>query len=159
MTINQILIYTDGACEGNQYEHNFGGWAAIIQFPQERIQITGAEANTTNNRMELKACIHGLQKAFVKGGQLPIRLFTDSAYIVNCIQQKWYVKWQKNGWKTSKGTPVENQELWESLLILLQKGSVHVEKVAGHAGNKGNENADQLAVQAIAEFRKKFSHK
>lgn len=157
MSLNQIMIYTDGACEGNQFEHNIGGWAAIIQSPSGTIQISGAEANTTNNRMELKACIHGLQKVLVKGTNIPIRLFTDSAYIVNCIQQKWYLKWQKNGWKTSKGTPVENQELWESLLILLQKGSVQVEKVAGHTGIKGNENADQLAVQAIAEFRKTHS--
>jgi len=155
MNEQRISIYTDGACEGNQNKINIGGWAAIVLFPNEKIEITGAEANTTNNRMELKACIHGLQKALVKGLNLPITLYTDSAYIVNCIQQKWYINWQKNGWRTSKGSSVENQELWESLLLLLQKGKVDVKKVAGHAGIKGNENADQLAVQAIAEFRNK----
>lgn len=155
MSEQQIHIYTDGACEGNQFQNNVGGWAAIIHFSTEKIQISGAEANTTNNRMELKACIHGLQKALVKHLNLPIILYTDSAYIVNCILQKWYLNWQKNGWRTSKGTPVENQELWESLLILIQKGKVQFVKVAGHAGVKGNEHADQLAVEAIAEFRKK----
>lgn len=114
-----IEIYTDGACSGNQFRTNTGGWGAILVSGNKRKEIFGGEKDTTNNRMELTACIMGLRE--LKREDVVVRLYSDSAYIVNCINNKWYIKWEKNGWKTAKKEPVENKDLWEELLVFVKK--------------------------------------
>jgi ribonuclease HI len=151
MEKEKIIIYSDGACSGNQFEENTGGWGAVLRFgDQKEKEIYGGERNTTNNRMELTACIRALQE--IKRKDLEIEIYSDSAYIVNCIQQKWYVKWQKNGWKTKAKTPVENKDLWVQLLSLVNKYGVTFKKVKGHANIELNERADTLAKKGIAEL-------
>ena len=109
-----LKIYTDGACSGNQSEKNAGGWGAVLEYGQAKKELCGGEANTTNNRMEMKALIEALS-ALKKDDQM-IEVFSDSSYLMECFRKKWYEAWRKNGWKTSKKTPVENQELWQELL-------------------------------------------
>ncbi len=142
-----IEIYTDGACSGNQFKNNVGGWGAVLISGRNRKEIFGGEQNTTNNRMELKACIMGLKE--IKRDDVEIKLYSDSAYIVNCIKQGWYLKWEKNGWKTSKKEAVENRDLWESLLGLIRKYEVKFIKVKGHSGIENNEKADELANRGM----------
>lgn len=155
-TLSTIQIYTDGACEGNQFDRNFGGWGAII-LEKNRIlhQTSGSTKNTTNNRMELLAVIRALQ--IVIRNKLneshQIQIYSDSAYIVNCFAQKWYVKWRKNNWKNSQGKPVLNPDLWKALLSLVERCNFQFIKVKGHSGNKYNEMVDNLAVSAIEELR------
>ena len=142
-TADKIIIYCDGACSGNQHENNTGGWGALLIFNNKEKEIFGGEKNTTNQRMELTACIKALEE--LKSKQYPIEIYSDSAYLVNCINQAWYKKWEKNGWKNSKKYPVENKDLWETLLKLLNKYSPKFIKVEGHAGITLNERADKLA--------------
>ena len=99
-----INIYTDGACSGNQFEKNAGGWGAILEYAGRVKEIHGGEKNTTNNRMELTALIEGLSALTKKG--YDVRVFSDSSYLVNCLRKKWYKKWQNNEWKTSAKKPV-----------------------------------------------------
>ncbi len=144
-----IEIYTDGACSGNQFRTNTGGWGAILVSGNKRKEIFGGEKDTTNNRMELTACIMGLRE--LKREDVVVRLYSDSAYIVNCINNKWYIKWEKNGWKTAKKEPVENKDLWEELLVFVKKINVEFIKVKGHSGVELNERADELANKGMAE--------
>jgi len=148
---NEIIIYTDGACSGNQSRTNIGGWGAIIIAADEPKEIYAGEVNTTNNRMELTACIEALK--VVDGSDRPIKLHSDSAYIVNCFKQKWYVNWRRNGWKNASKKPVENRDLWEALLKLVESNSVEFIKVKGHAGIELNERADQLANLGMEEVK------
>ncbi|MHB8086086.1 MAG: ribonuclease H family protein, partial [Dehalococcoidia bacterium] len=116
---DKIIIYCDGACSGNQYRVNAGGWGAILRHRGTVKEIYGGELNTTNQRMELTACIKALE--MIKSPGHHIEVYTDSAYLVNCILRKWYLTWQKNGWKNANRQPVENRDLWERLLALLSK--------------------------------------
>ena len=150
MSANTAIVFCDGACAGNQHDQNVGGWGAVIQKGREVVTIYGGEANTTNNRMELTACIKALQDPLTR--DIPVIINSDSAYLVNCMNQKWYVKWRKNGWLNSKKQPVENQDLWEVLLGLTEQKSVKFVKVKGHAGIELNEKADGLANQGMDEF-------
>lgn len=135
--MNSIDIITDGACSGNPGR---GGWAAIISDGQHHTEYSGADAHTTNNRMELQAAITGLQQAPT---QRPLRVITDSQYLINGIT-KWIKGWQKNGWQTRLGQPVENRDLWEQLSAV--SGShVRWQHVKGHAGHPLNERANSLA--------------
>ncbi len=143
MSHDQIIIYCDGACSGNQFGTNRGGWGAVLLFQNHRKEIFGGEKNTTNQRMELTACISALES--LKRIDLPVVICSDSAYLVNCMQQKWYEKWQRNGWKNAKKQPVENRDLWERLLDVLSKFKTSFRKVEGHVGIELNERADQLA--------------
>ncbi len=145
-----IVIYCDGACSGNQSSRNIGGWGAVLQYRGRVKEIHGGERNTSNQRMELTACIKALETVTSKN--IPIEIHSDSAYLVNCMREKWYLQWQKNGWKTAKKHPVENQDLWKHLLDLLSAQSVRFHKVEGHAGIRLNERADQLAQGGIREF-------
>ncbi len=149
---DKIIIYCDGACSGNQYRTNAGGWGAILQHGNLLKEIHGGELNTTNQRMELTACIRALEQ--LKSGKYTVEVYTDSAYLVNCIHHKWYIAWQKNGWKNAAKKPVENRDLWEKLLGLLSLYKVVFIKVAGHSGNTLNERADELARQGIAKVKK-----
>jgi ribonuclease HI len=148
---DKIIIYCDGACSGNQYQCNTGGWGAILQQGSRLKEIHGGERNTTNQRMELTACIRALEQ--LKSGKYAVEVYTDSAYLVNCMQKKWYATWRRNGWINSARKPVENRDLWEKLLSLISLYKVKFIKVAGHSGNKRNERADELARQGIQEAK------
>ena len=147
----KIIIYCDGACSNNQQKENRGGWGAILLYKGQAKEISGAERNTTNNRMELLACIKALEA--VKNHSLPVEVFTDSAYLANCLLQRWYVRWQKNGWQTAGKKPVENKDLWLRLLALKDKlAPVSFHKVAGHSNIALNVRADLLAKEAIEKL-------
>lgn len=137
--MNSVDIITDGACSGNPGR---GGWAAIVIDGTQHNEYSGADAHTTNNRMELQAAITGLQRAPT---QRPLRVITDSQYLINGIT-KWVKGWQKNGWKTREGQPVENRDLWEQL-IAVNGAHVSWQHVKGHAGHPLNERANTLAQQ------------
>lgn len=141
--IHSVDIYTDGACSGNPGP---GGWAAVLIFGSIEKEIVGQENPTTNNRMELTAAVEGL-RALKK--PCNVRLYSDSAYLINAFKNKWLDKWQKNGWQTAKKGPVENQDLWRKLLELAEIHKVEWIKVKGHGDNEYNNRCDKLAVAAI----------
>ena len=125
-----LKIYTDGACSGNQNDTNLGGWGAVLEYGDHLKEIHGSEPNTTNNRMELTAPISAL--SLLKREGLSIWLFSDSSYVINCLSQGWYRKWERNGWINSKKEPVENPELWKELLSLVRKHQMRYFLVKGH---------------------------
>jgi len=145
-----IELYTDGACSGNPGP---GGWGAILVCPALSLEkeLSGGEAETTNNRMELLAAISGLE-AIKKPAE--VTLYTDSQYLCRAFQEHWVTNWQRNGWKTASKAPVANRELWERLIRETHRHTVTFEWVRGHAGHAYNERCDALAV---AE-RKKFGN-
>lgn len=150
--MEKIIIYTDGACSGNQSSENIGGYGAVLKYRGYTKEIYDGEINTTNNKMEIKACVEALKS--LKRKDIPVEVYTDSAYVCNCINQKWYVKWQKNGWKNSKKEPVENKELWAALLDEVEDlDEVVFIKVKGHSGVELNEYADRLANKGMDKVR------
>ncbi len=138
-----VSIYTDGACSGNPGP---GGWAAIVIDGGREREISGGETSTTNQRMELQAAIEGLRAL---EGRRRVALYSDSAYVVNCFRDKWYVRWRQNGWRNAQKKPVENRDLWEALIALAERHDVTWHKVTGHSGDPLNERADRLARAAI----------
>ncbi len=160
-----IYIYTDGACSNNQAEQNVGGWGALLIYGDYSKEISGSEVNTTNNRMEMTAVIEALKA--MKKVDIPVKLFSDSAYIVNCFKQKWYLNWQKNGWKNAKKAEVLNKDLWEEMLFEYAKfDSIEFIKVKGHV-NPNNEDAintsykkygKELGVKSIKEYKKHIEY-
>ena len=139
----KYTIYTDGACSGNPGP---GGWGAVI-FDNDNKQknISGSEENTTNNRMELSAAIMALEEVNMNS---EITIYTDSTYVKNGITE-WVIKWKENGWKNSNKEPVKNKDLWEKLDNLCAQNTIYWKWVKGHASNKYNNLADELAVKAI----------
>ena len=142
----EIRIYTDGGCLGNPGP---GGWAAVLTSGEHLKEISGRFRNTTNNRMELRGAINGLEQ--VKNPS-DVVVITDSAYLRNGIT-KWINGWQRNGWRTAAKKPVKNKDLWLRLLDAVARhedggGSVQWEWTKGHAGHELNERADSLANQA-----------
>ena len=125
-----LRLYTDGACANNQEDENFGGWGTILEYGEHKKELFGGEANTTNNRMELTAVIRGFS-ALNRDG-LKVEVFSDSSYVMNCFREKWYVNWQRNGWRNSKKEPVDNQELWKELIALAERHDVSFYRVKGH---------------------------
>jgi len=144
-----MIIDTDGACAGNQFKNNSGGWGAVMRINGQVEEISGGERNTTNQRMEILACIRALETWGFPGAKLALR--SDSAYLVNCMHQKWYVRWRRNGWRNAKRQPVENRDLWERLLELVESMEVRFTKVKGHSGDEWNERADALARRGMTE--------
>jgi ribonuclease HI len=144
---DRVTIYTDGACLGNPGP---GGWAAVIIDGAQEHEEFGAEASTTNQRMELRAAVEGLRAVAPGRG---VDLYSDSAYLVNCFRDRWYARWRQNGWRNAQGKPVGNRDLWEALLAEVERRDVRWFKVAGHAGVPLNERADRLAVAAIQSVR------
>jgi ribonuclease HI len=140
MTNPPLEIYTDGACLGNPGR---GGWGAILIWQDQKKELSGGEANTTNNRMELMAAIKALEA--VKR-PVPIRLVSDSTYLRDGIT-KWIHGWRKNGWKTASKNPVANQDLWQRLDDLNQSHDISWEWVKGHSGHPMNERCDDMARQ------------
>jgi ribonuclease HI len=145
-----ITVYCDGACSGNQSSVNKGGWGAIIMSGKESRRIHGGERNTSNQRMELMACIKSLESTPAGAA---VNVFSDSAYLVNCFRQKWFSRWEVNGWKNATGKPVENRDLWETLLKLVRVRKVVFERVNGHSGIELNEEADELARLGVEELK------
>ena len=143
LTRNPAVIYTDGACSGNPGP---GGWAAIIIDGGRERELSGRETSTTNQRMELRAAIEGLRAL---EGRRTVALHSDSAYMVNCFRDQWYVRWRQNGWRNAQKKPVDNRDLWEALIALAERHDVTWHKVAGHSGDPLNERADRLARAAI----------
>jgi ribonuclease HI len=141
--VKEVTIYTDGACSHNPGP---GGWAAVLLYKEHRREISGGERETTNNRMELTAVIKALEAL---KEPCRVKLHSDSAYIVNCFQQKWHEKWEKNGWMTSGKKPVENKDLWQRLLQLTKKHQVEFVKVKGHSDVELNNRCDELARAAV----------
>jgi len=137
-----VEIYTDGACRGNPGP---GGWAALLSCAGREKELAGAEALTTNNRMELTAVIRALEAL-----KRPVRarVFTDSQYVRRGITE-WLASWKARGWRTADRQPVKNQDLWEELDKLASAHHVEWHWVPGHAGVPGNERVDQLANRAI----------
>ena len=134
-----INIYTDGACSGNQFETNTGGWSAILEYGEYSKEIYGGEPNTTNNRMELTALIEGLTALTKKN--YDVRVFSDSSYLIECMRKRWYEKWRVNGWLTTGKKPVENKDLWERLLAFLPDYEFRFYLVKGHIGAAEREEA------------------
>ena len=142
--MNEVTIYTDGACSGNPGK---GGWGAILIYAKEKKYMSGSKQLTTNNQMELTATIEAL-KAILKPSN--IALYTDSQYVKNGITS-WIFNWKKNGWKTANKKPVANKDLWIELDKYVDFHSVNWFWVKGHSGDHYNEIADELAVKAMNE--------
>lgn len=150
--MSKFEIYCDGGCRGNQSDDNIGGWGAVLKYRDRTKEIHGGEENTTNNKMELTACIRALQT--IHGNRtVPVEIYCDSAYVVNGMNS-WIKGWIKNGWINSKKKPVENKDLWKRLLALsLSHDDIKFIKVKGHADNEGNNRADELANLAMDELK------
>ncbi|WP_028776853.1 ribonuclease HI [Shimazuella kribbensis] len=134
--MKEVTIYTDGACSGNPGP---GGWAAILIHGERTKEISGGEVQTTNNRMELMAVIQSLK---ILKQTCKVKVCSDSAYIVNCFREKWYVKWERSGFK-------KNEDLWIQLLTLYRKHRVDFVKVKGHSNVELNNRCDELARAAV----------
>jgi ribonuclease HI len=141
-----VTVYTDGACSGNPGP---GGWAALIVDDGEERVVAGGERATTNQRMELMAAIEGLAAI---AGRRRVRLHSDSAYMVNCFRDRWWERWEQNGWLGAGRKPVTNRDLWERLLAQSRRHDVTWVKVAGHAGDALNERVDRLARAEIVKL-------
>ncbi|RIX60449.1 ribonuclease HI [Paenibacillus nanensis] len=141
--MKEVMIYTDGACSGNPGP---GGWGAVLFYGEHKKEISGGEKATTNNRMEIKAVIEALS---LLKEPCTVKVYSDSAYVVNCFQNGWIHGWLRNGWKNSKKEPVENQDLWKQLWELMKKHTVEYVKVKGHSDNEWNNRCDELAREAI----------
>lgn len=150
--MDKIIVYCDGACSGNQFDTNIGGWGAVLQYKDKVKEICGGERNTTNNIMELTATIKSLES--IKTTNIPVQMYIDSAYVVNGMNE-WIAGWIKKGWRKSNKKPVENKELWIQLNELRNKqSSVELIKVKGHNGVELNELADALANKGMDQLRK-----
>ncbi len=143
---NYVILYTDGACSGNP---GAGGWASILSYKGKEKVLSGGEKETTNNRMELMAVIMGLEN--IKNGN-SVKVFSDSAYVVNAFNQNWIENWQRNNWQTSGKSEVQNKDLWKRLLSAMDGLDVEFIKVKGHSDNKNNNRCDALAREEIAKM-------
>jgi ribonuclease HI len=140
--MTEVQMYTDGACRGNPGP---GGWAALLIAGARRKEVSGAEAATTNNRMELMAAIGGLGAL---KRRCTVRLYTDSKYVLQGVTE-WLPQWKARGWRTASREPVKNQDLWEKLDAAAAAQDIEWHWVKGHSGDEGNEYVDELANRAI----------
>jgi ribonuclease HI len=138
-----ITVYTDGACSGNPGP---GGWAWAVA-PDGEPNGSGGEPMTTNQRMELLAALEALRTLAPSGET--IRVVSDSLYVVKCFLDKWWVRWERNGWRNTKKQPVANADLWKPLVEFERAGNVQWEWVKGHSGDRLNDFVDGMAVAAI----------
>ena len=144
--MEKVVIYTDGACSGNPGP---GGWGTILMYKENKKEISGGKANTTNNVMEITAVIEGLK---LLKYPCEVEIYSDSAYVVNTFKQGWIYNWIKNNWKTSGKEPVKNQELWQELYDLTKIHKVKFNKVKGQSDNEFNNRCDELARNAIKKI-------
>ena len=145
-TTDTVELYTDGACSGNPGP---GGWGCILRFKGVEKELCGGEPGTTNNRMEMKAVISGLEAL---KRTCTIDVYTDSQYVQKGITE-WIWGWKKRGWKTADNKPVKNADLWQELDALVKKHKVSWHWVKGHAGHPENERADELARKGLIEAK------
>ena len=141
--MKEVTIYTDGACSGNPGP---GGWGAVLIYNENKKEISGANKETTNNIMEITAVLEAMK---LLKEECNVKIYSDSAYVVNAFNQGWIYNWMKNNWKTANKEPVKNKELWEELYSLIQKHKVEFIKVKGHSDNELNNRCDFLATSAI----------
>ncbi len=141
--MKEVTIYTDGACSGNPGP---GGWGAILMYNDIKKEISGASKETTNNIMEITAVLEAIK---LLKEECKVKVYSDSAYVVNAFNQGWIENWQKNNWKTSGKDPVKNKELWKELYNLVKKHKIEFVKVKGHSDNEFNNRCDYLATSAI----------
>ena len=147
----EVVLYCDGACSPNP---GVGGWGVLLIAPGHgdvRKELSGAEAQSTNNRMELTAALEG-----VRALKRPscVRIVTDSKYLRNAFTEGWIDNWQRNGWRTAGRKPVKNEDLWRALLDALERHDVQWEWVRGHADDPCNQRCDELAVEARLRLAK-----
>ncbi|MDB5974630.1 MAG: ribonuclease [Nevskia sp.] len=141
-----VIIYTDGACKGNPGP---GGWGALLRWNGHEKKLCGGETLTTNNRMELMGAIMALESL---REPCEATLFTDSNYVKQGLNE-WLPNWKARGWRTADKKPVKNQDLWQRLDLAAARHRIDWRWVKGHAGDPGNEAADQLANQGLEEHR------
>ncbi|HHY09138.1 MAG TPA: ribonuclease HI [Firmicutes bacterium] len=139
----EVAIYTDGACSGNPGP---GGWGAVLLFGGHEKEISGSAAKTTNQRMEMYAAVRALREL---KRPCRVKLYSDSAYLINAFTLGWLENWQRNGWLNARKDPVKNKDLWQKLLELSQKHEIEWIKVKGHSDDELNNRCDALARQAI----------
>ena len=143
--MDNVTIYTDGACSGNPGP---GGWGALMQFGGNERELTGGEPDTTNNRMEMFAAIAALEAL---KRPCNVALHTDSTYLRDGIT-KWIINWKRNGWRTAAKKPVKNVDLWQRLDEAIKRHEIAWHWVKGHSGDPGNEAADALARQGLDAY-------
>ena len=146
--MKKVTIYTDGACSGNPGP---GGWGAVLICDDVKKEISGAQKHTTNNIMEITAVLEALK---LLKYECDVKIYSDSAYVVNAFNQGWIYNWRKNNWKTANKEPVKNRELWEELYDLTKKHKTEFIKVKGHSDNELNNRCDFLATRAIKMVEK-----
>ncbi|WP_446007925.1 ribonuclease HI [Candidatus Electrothrix sp.] len=144
-TLKQVTIYTDGGCQGNPGP---GGYGAVLLCGNHRKELSGGYKLTTNNRMELLACIAALEALKYK---CDVTVYSDSKYVVDSFEKGWAKRWRTNGWKRNKKDKAENPDLWERLLDLSEQHEVKFRWVKGHAGNIENERCDRMAAEAAKQ--------
>ncbi|NLU23731.1 MAG: ribonuclease HI [Clostridiales bacterium] len=144
--MKEITIYTDGACSGNPGP---GGWGCVLVYGEIKKELSGGEASTTNNRMELTAVIAALSAL---REPCTVELYSDSKYVIDALEKGWVYGWQKKGWIKSDKKPALNVDLWEKLLPLVKKHTVNYHWVKGHAQNEMNNRCDELAVKESKKF-------
>ncbi|MCC5915219.1 MAG: ribonuclease HI [Balneolaceae bacterium] len=143
----EVILYTDGACSGNPGP---GGWGALLIWNGKEKELSGGEAHTTNNRMEMRAIIEGF-KALKRSCH--VKVHSDSALIINAFKKGWIDNWQRRGWKKADKKPVENRELWEEMLAATAKHQVSWIKVKGHSDDELNNRVDEIAVMESKKFQ------
>lgn len=142
-----VTIYTDGACSGNPGP---GGWGAILMYGPHKREISGGQANTTNNRMELTAVIEALR---LLKEPCVVELYSDSRYVIDALEKRWVYGWKQRGWVKSDKKPALNVDLWEQLLSLIARHEMHYHWVKGHAENEYNNRCDEMAVAEWHKFK------
>lgn len=150
-------VYTDGSAKGNDAAHRSGGWAYALLYDGDIIRHdSGGELDTTNQRMELQAVIEALKATELFGDNTSeYYIYSDSAYVINCYDQGWYIGWEQNGWRNAARKEVANQDLWHQILPYFKRKSYHFKKVKGHADNYYNNYVDKLAQDAAAAMSKR----
>lgn len=146
--MKEVTIYSDGACSGNPGP---GGWGTILVFNGHELELSAAEEQTTNNRMELLGAIMGLERL---KEPCAVTLVSDSRYLCESINQGWVYQWEQKGWRKADKKPALNVDLWERMLAQLRRHRVTVQWVKGHDGHPYNERCDRLAVQAYLAIKK-----
>ncbi len=145
--MKKVYIYTDGACSGNP---GCGGWGAVLVYGITEKELSGADKETTNNRMELTAVIKSLEAL---KEPCEVELTTDSKYVCDAVNKEWVYSWKRNGWKKADKKPALNVDLWEQLLAQLDKHKVKFNWVKGHNGHPYNERCDRLAVEQYKKLQ------
>ncbi|MBQ6824456.1 MAG: ribonuclease HI [Clostridia bacterium] len=145
--MKEVTVYSDGACSGNPGP---GGWGTVLVYGGHEKELSGAEPQTTNNRMELLGAITGLE---LLKEPCKVTLISDSRYLCESINQGWVFQWEQKGWRKADKKPALNVDLWERMLIQLRRHQVTVQWVKGHAGHPYNERCDKLAVSAYLAIK------